>query len=265
MTLTALRRTIVSIALALAFALAATSNAHAGIWLGSLNCYRLGHNYPSGANQTTKKTMIRDFCATNNVTILQEVMVTSEVANVKPGGYFSMVSALKGSGSYFEAYGFVYNATVTGAINNYTSASVGSFSRPPSGVRYWTGAAYCWVVNYHAAFDAAPNATEIQLLDTVYNFFKNKNSVIDVVMGGDYNRTATSSYFNNLKATGCNQIAPNVNTTINTSCGYASPYDHFAWNPTYTSVSSAGIVSVNACDWRNMVSDHAPVRCYINN
>ena len=35
--------------------------------------------------------------------------VTSEMANVTPGGYFYKVSGLKGKTTYKEAYGFVYN------------------------------------------------------------------------------------------------------------------------------------------------------------
>ncbi|MBX3727691.1 MAG: hypothetical protein KF858_00780 [Candidatus Sumerlaeia bacterium] len=261
MTSPVFRRFFVPVVMALALALAAPSIPQAAIYVGSLNCLRLGHNHPAGADQANKKIQIRNRCAMNNVTLLQEVMVTSEVANVRPNGYSSQVSALKGPSTYKEAYGFVYNVSTTGSMIDYTGSG---FDRPPSGLRFWTGAKWVWLVNYHAAFDATPNANEIQNLHHVYNHYKGRNSVNSVIIGGDFNRVATSSYFNNLKNTGCSSIQPDVATTINSSCAWASRYDHFAWDSSLTTVTNANRGSLSdVCYWRNNVSDHAPIFCYV--
>lgn len=248
-----------SAAMVFGFALAANV-ATAAIWLGSQNCLRLGNNYPSGASQTNKKTVLKNQFATNNANLLQEVMVTSEVANVTPGGFYYKVSALKGSSSYKEAYGFVYNVSASGGIVDYSSST---FSRPPSGLLLWTGSSYAWMVNYHAAFDATPNATEIQALNNVYTYYRGRSGVNSVIIGGDYNRTATSSYFNNLKNAGCGNIQPNVSTSINSSGAYANPYDHFAWSSTYSTVSSASREEIDPVYWVKNISDHAGIYCYV--
>jgi len=232
------------------------TTAPAAIWLGSQNCFRLGQNHPSGASQSNKKAQLKTNFAANNMNLLQEVMVTSEVANVAPSGYYTKVSGLKGTSSYSEAYGFVYNATISGGIVDYSSSS---FSRPPSGLLTWSGSGYFWAVNYHAAFDATPNATEIQLLNNVYTYYKGRSGVNSVIIGGDFNRTATSSYFNNLKNAGCSSISPNVATSLNASGAYASPYDHFAWNPSLTSISGAYREENEPVYWRNNVSDHVGI------
>ena len=233
----------------------------ASIWIGSQNCLHLGQNDPSGANQASKKTTLKNQFATNKVNTLQEVMVTSEVANVTPGSYFYKVSGLKGNTSYKEAYGFVYSVTASGSIVDYTGAG---FERPPSGLLLYTVSSYAWFVDYHATFDASPNALEIQALNAVYNFYKGRSSVNSVYICGDYNRTATSTYFNNLKATGCNSILPNDLTSINSTGGWANPYDHFCWNPTYSTAGGPARESIDPVTWRTTVSDHAGIYMWVS-
>lgn len=258
MVYTSVCRKAVALALLTTFV---ASQATAGIWLGSQNCLRLGNNLPSGANQTSKKTTLKNQFATNNFNLLQEVMVTTEVANVKPSGFYSAVSGLKGKTSYKEAYGFVYNTSVSGGVDNYSNST---FDRPPSAMLAWTGSDYCWMVNYHAAFDSTPNATEIKALNQVYNNYRGKSGKNDVIIAGDFNRTATSSYFNNLKNAGCGNIQPNSKTSINSSGVYANPYDHFCWSSTYTSVSSVGLESIDPVYWVKNISDHVGIYCYVN-
>jgi len=244
------------VALAVGTSLTLTSHTDAGIWIGSANCLHLGQNDPSGADQNNKKTQLKNIFVQNSQNMLQEVMVTSEMPNVTPSGYYYKVSALKGSSSYKEAYGFVYKTSVSGGIVDFTGTG---YERPPSGLLTWTGSAYQWCVNYHAVFDATPNAQEIQKLNTVYTFYKGRSSVNGVVIAGDFNRTGTSSYFNNLKNTGCNQILPNVATSINSSGSYVNPYDHFCWNPTYTTINYPSREEIDPVYWRANVSDHAPI------
>lgn len=248
-----------------AMAICLAGHAFAGIWLGSFNVLRLGQNWPSGADQVNKRNEIRQVCQTNHVTLLQEVMKTSEVGMVTPGGWYSKVSGVKGPTSYKEAYGFVYHSSVSVYGNIVDLPSTTTYDREPSAVIAWTGGRWAWLVNYHAAFSATPNRREIEALDTVYNFFRTYYGNHATVIGGDFNRVATSSYFNNLKNAGATQIQPDVATTINTSGQWASRYDHFAWNPNTISVSNTGRDTIsNLLYWRNNVSDHAPIYCYIH-
>jgi len=109
----------------------------------------------------------------------------------------------------------------------------------------------------------AERQAEIQLISTVFNSIQSgSSSDQDVILVGDHNREATSPWWANLKA-----LAPAVShrvnelTSINTSCGFASAYDHFWMQSSYvTEYSTSGRDYIaDMCVFRNGQSDHAPV------
>lgn len=242
-----------------------TNQAHAYLWFGSQNCLHLGYNEPSGADQANKKTTLKNQFATNHVNVIQEVMKTAEMANVTPGGYVYKVSALKGPSTYLEAYGFIYQSSysLSGGLYNYPEAGM---DREPSAICLWTGTSYVWFVDLHLTFTTAANRTaEMTTMKSVYTYFKGyKSGVNDVIIGGDWNTAATHSDFNPLKSAGCTSILPDIETSLNSSGGYASKYDHFVWNPTYTSCASAARESVDPVYWRANISDHVGVYVKVN-
>jgi hypothetical protein len=249
--------------LALGFAVAAVAPISAGIYLGSSNTLHLGYDEPAGKT-ATKHAELMAIYETNHVNMLQEVMKTdaATINAVKPGGYVYQVTALQGPSTYKEAYAWVYSASTTGSVVKYPS---GTWDRAPHGFRVWTGSNYVWTVNYHAPFDSTKMNTEIPAMAAVYTYFRDyTTSTNDVVIGGDWNRSATHANFTNLKDAGCTKIEPNVATSINTSGAWASAYDHFVWNPTNTSVTGAAREAVDPAYWRANVSDHAPIYCWIN-
>lgn len=249
-----------AIAAALALVIAPVS---AGWWIGSQNTLHLGYNEPAGKT-ATKLAQLKTQNAGNSVNMLQEVMKTSEVANVVPGGYVYQVSALKGPSTYKEAYAFVYKSTVSqsGGLVNYPEASM---DREPSGMCFWTGSAWVWCVNYHAPFDSAKLNTELPQMTTVANWFKARTSgVNDVLVGGDWNRAGTHANFNSLKSAGYTQVLPDVATSINTSGAWANAYDHFVWNPSNTSVTTWRREEVDPAYWRANVSDHGGIYTWLN-
>jgi endonuclease/exonuclease/phosphatase family metal-dependent hydrolase len=83
----------------------------------------------------------------------------------------------------------------------------------------------------------------------------------DVILLGDHNRSATSNYWDELTDT--DNVSPQVSyavnddTTINTSCSYANPYDHFWFQAAYvTEFSNAGVDYIaNTCVFRDDLSD----------
>ena len=83
----------------------------------------------------------------------------------------------------------------------------------------------------------------------------------DVILLGDHNRDATSPWWSTLIGQSP-AVGNKVNdlTSINTSCAFASAYDHFWFQSSYvTEFSSAGRDYIaDMCAFRN-VSDHAPI------
>jgi hypothetical protein len=83
-----------------------------------------------------------------------------------------------------------------------------------------------------------------------------------VILVGDHNREATSPWWANLTAvTPAVSYRVNELTSINTSCAFASAYDHFWMQSSYvTEYSTSGRDYIaSMCTFRNGVSDHAPV------
>lgn len=250
----------------------AASTADAGIWLGSQNVLRLGQNFPySNVSQSNRQNIIRDQNAWNNMNLLQEVMASANIGSVTPGGFSYKASAEKGNSSYKEKYVFVYNNYVYGGI--WDTPENGSL-REPSGVIAWTGSEYAWFVNVHTS--PSNLRFEVEKLDEAYDYYKSiYGSAYGVIIGGDLNRNGNSSYYNQIKAKGANQILPDVPTTIyqrsqsDTAAYTSNRYDHFIWNPSDVTITSTtrDDYTINAVGgvnyWRDNVSDHAGIYGYV--
>jgi hypothetical protein len=111
------------------------------------------------------------------------------------------------------------------------------------------------------AFNSASRKIENEVKRFQRKIQSGSSSDQDVFLVGDHNRDATSPWWTNLTG-----LSPTVGfkvndkTSINTSCAFASPYDHFWYQGSYVSeYSSSGRDYIaNMCAFRD-VSDHAPV------
>ncbi|TXH73735.1 MAG: hypothetical protein E6Q88_05060 [Lysobacteraceae bacterium] len=140
------------------------------------------------------------------------------------------------------------------------------FEREPQIVKVrhiQTGADYTFI-NWHTIFGTtAERQTEIQQIASVFSSIQSgSSSDQDVILVGDHNREATSPWWVTLTA-----LSPAVGyrvndlTSINTSCAFASRYDHFWFQGSYVSEYSASgrDYIADMCTFRNGLSDHAPV------
>ena len=126
-----------------------------------------------------------------------------------------------------------------------------------------TGADFTFI-NWHTVFgNSTVRKAEIREMANLFRAVQDSDPTDqDVILLGDHNKDATSSYWTDLKG-----IRPavshkvNSKTSINRSCAYTSPYDHFWMQSSYvTEYSSSGMDYIsNMCDFRNGLSDHAPI------
>ena len=205
---------------------------------------------------------------------LQEVMYSSSASSFvsaleTESGYdwsYSVTSAI-GRSSYKERYLVVYRTDRVTLLSAYVYNDTNDdFAREPQIVKVrhkQTGADYTFI-NWHAIFGTtSERRAEIEAMALVFDDIQDSDtSDEDVILLGDHNRSATSNYWDDLEA-----LSPavsykvNDDTTINTSCAYANPYDHFWYQSTYvTEYSSSGRDYIsNMCNFRNDLSDHAPI------
>ena len=176
------------------------------------------------------------------------------------------VTAAIGRSSYKERYAVFFRPDRVQMLSSTVWSDSGDhFEREPQIVKVrhvQTGADYTFI-NWHTVFGStSERQAEIQRIATVFSSIQNGSTADeDVILVGDHNRDATSPWWANLTA-----LSPAVGykvndyTTINTSCGYASRYDHFWYQASYVSeYSSSGRDYVaNMCNLRDL-SDHAPV------
>lgn len=205
---------------------------------------------------------------------LQEVMydtsVTSMVAALESvSGYdwAATYTAAVGRSSYKERYAILYRTDRVTLVSSSLYSDVGDkFEREPQIARFRvtaTGADVTFV-NWHTIWGTtAEREAEIREIDAVFRSVQNATSSDqDVILLGDHNRDATSAWWDELKA-----VSPAVSykvndlTTLNSSCAYASPYDHFWMQASYvTEYSSSGRDYVaNTCTFYSGLSDHAPI------
>lgn len=212
-----------------------------------------------------------------DIVALQEVMYDTSIT--------SLISALNsisgftwnatttvaiGRTSYKERYSIVYRTDRVSLLNSYVYNDVGDkFEREPQVARFQvtaTGADVTFI-NWHTIFGTtAQRQQEIKDIVAVFNSVQNSvASDQDVILLGDHNASATSTWWNDLKSTA--NVSPAVThqvnelTSINSSCAFASAYDHFWFQASYvTEFSSAGRDYIaNMCTFYSGLSDHAPI------
>jgi endonuclease/exonuclease/phosphatase family metal-dependent hydrolase len=204
----------------------------------------------------------------------QEVMYAESAASVAAAlttisgfTWDYRVTAAIGRSSYKERYAVFFRTDRVQLLSESVWVDTGDkFEREPQIVKVrhiQTGADYTFI-NWHTIFGTtAERQAEVQQIASVFQSIQNgSSSDQDVILVGDHNRDATSPWWANLTAT-TPTVSWRVNelTSINTSCAFASRYDHFWMQNSYvTEYSTSGRDYIaNMCDFRNGVSDHAPI------
>lgn len=204
----------------------------------------------------------------------QEVMYAESAASIAASltsvsGYTwnYRVTAAIGRSSYKERYAVFYRTDRVQLLSESVWSDTGDkFEREPQIVKVrhiQTGADYTFI-NWHTVFGTtAQRQAEIAEIATVFKSIQDgSSSDQDVILVGDHNREATSPWWANLTAvTPAVSYRVNELTSINTSCAFASAYDHFWMQSSYvTEYSTSGRDYIaSMCTFRNGVSDHAPV------
>ncbi len=204
----------------------------------------------------------------------QEVMYAESAASVATAltavsGYtwdYRVTDAI-GRSSYKERYAVFFRTDRVQLLSSTVWADSGDkFEREPQIVKVrhiQTGADYTFI-NWHTVFGTtAERQAEIQQIASVFQSVQSgSGSDQDVILVGDHNREATSPWWTTLTG-----VSPTVSyrvnelTSINTSCAFASRYDHFWMQDSYvTEYSTSGRDYIaDMCAFRNGVSDHAPI------
>ncbi|MCB2155160.1 deoxyribonuclease I [bacterium] len=212
-----------------------------------------------------------------DIIFLQEVMYSSSassfasaLSSVSGVTWSYKVTSAVGRSSYKECYAVVYRTDRVTMLSSTLWTDTGDkFEREPQIVKIRdksTSADYTFI-NWHCIWGTtAQREAEISAIADVFKSVQNASSTDqDVILLGDFNRDATSSYFSRLKSTSV--ISPvvgykvNDKTTINSSCAFASPYDHYWYQASYvTEYSSSGRDYIaNMCTFYSGLSDHAPI------
>jgi len=211
----------------------------------------------------------------NGVDVLfaQEIMYAESAASIASAltarsgvTWDYRVTAAIGRSSYKERYAVFFRPDRVQILSEYVWNDSGDyFEREPQIVKLrhiQTGADYTFI-NWHTVFGTtAERQAEIGRISTIFSSIQNgSSSDQDVILVGDHNQDATSTWWNNLTS-----LSPTVGykvneyTSINTSCGYASRYDHFWFQSNYvTEYSTSGRDYIaDLCVFRDL-SDHAPI------
>lgn len=260
--------------------------AHAGSYLRviSWNTLHAGWSgetdWPAYANQ-----MWNDFGTSSSagngfdIAFLQEVMYSDTAANITNAlnqqtayNWAYVHTHAIGRSSYKERYAAIYRTDRVQILSAYVWNDVGDrFEREPQIVKLrqiQTGEDFTFI-NWHTVFGTtSQRQAEISEIRNVFQSVQNSDgSDQDVILLGDHNRDAGSSYWNNLKSLGVSYKV-NSKSSINSNCSYVNPYDHFWLQTNYTTeYSSSGRDYIsNVCNFYNGVSDHAPIwiRFYSN-
>jgi len=213
--------------------------------------------------------------APNGVDLIfaQEVMYDTAAASLSAAltsvtGYTwdYRVTAAIGRTSYKERYAVFFRTDRVQILSHSVWADTGDkFEREPQVVKLrqtQTGADFTFI-NWHTVFgETAERQAEIAQIASVFSAIQSgSSSDQDVILVGDHNRDATSPWWTTLAGLSP-AVSHRVNdlTSINTSCAFASPYDHFWFQSTHLSeYSSSGRDYIaSMCPFRD-VSDHAPI------
>ncbi len=176
------------------------------------------------------------------------------------------VTAAIGRSSYKERYAVLFRTDRVTLLSSTVWVDTGDkFEREPQIVKLrqiQTGEDFTFI-NWHTIFgETAERQAEIAAISSVFSSVQSgSSSDQDVILLGDHNRDSTSPWWANLTA-----VSPVVSyrvndlTSINTSCAFASAYDHFWFQASYVSEysSSGRDYAASMCVLRDL-SDHAPV------
>lgn len=210
-----------------------------------------------------------------DVAFLQEVMydtaasgIASALTSLTGLQWSYAVTTAVGRSSYKERYAVVYRTDTVTLLSSALYADTSDrFEREPQIVKLRlnaTGEDFTFI-NWHTIFgETYERQQELADIDQVFNSVQGGSSTDqDVFLVGDNNASATSTWWNDFKASVSPAVTYAVNelTSLNSSGGYANPYDHFWYQPTYVSeYSSSGRDYVaNTLDFYNGLSDHAPI------
>lgn len=240
---------------------------HAG-WSGSTN-------WTGYATQVWQKYGSTSTAANGfDVLFAQEVMydtaaasLASALTSVSGVTWSYSVTAPIGRSSYKERYAVIYRTDRVQLLSATVWSDTGDkFEREPQIVKLRqidTGADFTFI-NWHTVFGTtAERQAEIQQIASVFSSVQSgSSSDQDVILLGDHNKEATATWWSNLTA-----LSPAVGwkvndlTSINTSCAFASAYDHFWYQTSHVSEYSASgrDYIADMCTFRNGLSDHAPV------
>ena len=266
------------LALLAACALAAPADAATYLRIQSWNGLHMGYanstDWPGYAGQIWNVYGSTSTAANGmDLVALQEVMYDTAVTSMQSAmnsasGYTwaAVYTAPVGRSSYKERYAILYRTDRLTLISNALYNDVGDkFEREPQIARFRVTAtgADLTIINWHAIFGTtAERQAEIAEIKNVYASVQNATtSDQDVILLGDHNKEATSTWWAPL--TGLSPaVSYRVNdlTSINSSCAFASAYDHFWYQASYmTEYSSSGRdYAANMCTLYGL-SDHAPV------
>lgn len=208
-----------------------------------------------------------------DVVFLQEVMYSSAASSITAAleavsgldWAYSVTPAI-GRSSYKESYAVIYRTDRVQLISASVWSDAGDkFEREPQIVKLrqlLTGADYSFI-NWHAIYgSSAERQAEIYEIANVFRSIQDSSSSDqDVILLGDHNASATSSWWDNLKSSSPT-VSYKVNdlTSVNSSCAYASAYDHFWMQLSYVTeyYSSGRDYIANLCSFYEL-SDHAPI------
>lgn len=214
--------------------------------------------------------------ASNGVDLVfaQEVMYADSAASIAAAlttasgaTWDYRVTDAVGRSSYKERYAVFFRTDRVQVLSSSLWTDTGDvFEREPQIVRVRqtaTGADFTFI-NWHTVFgETAERQAEIAAIASVFSSVQNQySSDQDVILLGDHNREATSPWWANLTA-----LSPAVSwkvndlTSINTSCAFASAYDHFWMQTSHVTEFSSAVRDyiANMCNFRNGLSDHAPI------
>lgn len=244
----------------------------------SQNMLHLG--WGKNPKKTNKYNYFRnDVFGRYDVALMQEVMAKADMNQVNPGQYNWYMTAVKGRGSYREAYGFLVKNPANGGFNVAGNGWVDYpdlnnwFIRPPAGILVLSGNNPIWLVSYHAIYGKrkSQRVTEVRRMATVYNFFHGRShggkSSNRVAIAGDWNLPANDKAFDPLRqAIGANaQIKPTGKTSLKKNGGLSQPYDHFVWdgNDLRTAKPIDPPYRVSKKTFRTNYSDHLGIDAFV--
>jgi endonuclease/exonuclease/phosphatase family metal-dependent hydrolase len=212
-----------------------------------------------------------------DVVLLQEVMYSTAASGIASAltsltgvtWSYSCTAAI-GRTTYKECYAVVYRTDNISLLSSTVYSDTSDlFEREPQivKIRDKRTLADFTFINWHCTFGtSAERQAECANIYKVFQSVQNgSTSDQDVILNGDFNQDATASSFSSLTSTA--NISPqvsyqvNVATSLNSSGGYVSAYDHFWDQVAYlTEYSSSGRDYVaNTLSFYNGLSDHAPV------